>query len=65
MINQDWSYYYNILHDYYSNLEIEGFITEYEMEDCLEVIHDSSLGQLTEECATLGLVNIPFILPNS
>ena len=62
MINQNWSYYYNVLHDYYSNLEIEGYITELEMEDCLDNIHDSTLGQITEECALLGLVNLPFLV---
>jgi len=61
MINQSWSYYYNKLHNYYSNLEIEGYITEEEMEDSLDTVHDSTLGMLTEECAKLGLANIPFI----
>jgi len=61
MISQDWSHYYNLLHNYFSDLEIEGHITEGEMEDCIELVHDSTLGELIEECARLGLASIPFI----
>ena len=59
MINQDWSYYYNLLHNYYSQLEIDGYITEGEMEDCLDIIHDSTQGELQEECAKLDLIIVP------
>ena len=59
MLSLNWSYYYNLLHNYYSQLEISGYITEGEMEDCLDIIHDSTLGTLMEECAKLELIDVP------
>jgi len=59
MLSRDWSYYYNLLHEHYSQLEIDGYITEGEMEDCLDVIHDSTLGELQEECVKLELITVP------
>jgi len=61
MISQDWSYYYNLLHNHYSQLEIEEYITEDEMEDCVLVILESTLGELQEECIKLELIDIPFL----
>ena len=57
----DWSYLYNVLHDYYSSLELEKHITEIEMEDCLDIIHEATLGELQERCVRLDLVSIPTI----
>lgn len=59
MISQSWSYYYNLLHNYYSKLEIDGYITEGEMEDCLDILHESSVGELQEESVKLELVLVP------
>jgi len=59
MLSQSWSYYYNLLHNYYSQLEINGYISEGEMEDCLDIIHDSTVGELQEDCVKLELIFVP------
>lgn len=59
MISYSWAHYYNLLHNYYSQLEIDGYITEVEMEDCLDIIHDSTPGGLQEECVKLELIEVP------
>ena len=59
MINHNWSYYYNLLKKYYSQLKKNGLIQENEMTEILKVIHNSTLGELIEECANLELIKIP------
>jgi len=63
MISQDWSFYYNLLHEYFSDLEKEGYITKGEKDDCIDLVYYSSLAELIEECARLGLASIPFAIP--
>lgn len=64
MINQDWFFYYNILKKYYIELSVDGYISEDELGDCLELMHSCTQGEMQEECSKLGLVNVPFLVAN-
>lgn len=62
MINQDWFFYYNLLKKYYVELTEDGYISDEELEDCLEFMHSCTLGELQEECSNLGLADVPFLV---
>ena len=64
MVNQDWFFYYSLLKKYYIELAVDGYISEEELEDCLELMHTCTLGEIQEECSKLGLADVPYIVVN-